>query len=353
MTTSEQHATATAYWTVGPEQGELRSEDLPAPGPGEALVRTLYSGISKGTELVVHRASVPECVANAMAAPNQEGSFPYPVKFGYLTVGVVEDGPEGWAGKTVFCLYPHQDRFIVPVEALTIIPDGVPARRAVLTGTVETAINGLWEAGPRLGDRVAVIGAGLVGGMVAKLLAGFPLARLQLIDVDPAKRAFADALGVDFSHPDDALPDCDIVIHCSASQEGLQRSLQLVGDDGDIIEMSWYADRKISLPLGEDFHARRLSIRASQVGVVARARRHRRTNAERLALAVSLLQDPVFDVFLTGSSTFAELPGVVQRLADGNLDALCHVIEYPSWDAQSADQPTEFTSTDQPTEATR
>jgi threonine dehydrogenase-like Zn-dependent dehydrogenase len=200
---------------------------------------------------------------------------------------------------------------------------------------------------------VAVIGAGLVGGMVAKLLAGFPLARLQLIDVDPAKRAFADALGVDFSHPDDALPDCDIVIHCSASQEGLQRSLQLVGDDGDIIEMSWYADRKISLPLGEDFHARRLSIRASQVGMVARARRHRRTNAERLALAVSLLQDPVFDVFLTGSSTFAELPGVVQRLADGNLDALCHVIEYPSWDAQSADQPTEFTSTDQPTEATR
>ncbi|MEY9775161.1 threonine dehydrogenase-like Zn-dependent dehydrogenase [Arthrobacter sp. MW3 TE3886] len=240
-----------------------------------------------------------------------------------------------------------------------MIPDGVPARRAVLTGTVETAINGLWEAGPRLGDRVAVIGAGLVGGMVARLLAGFPLARLQLIDVDPAKRAFAAALGVDFSHPEDALPDCDIVIHCSASQEGLQRSLQLVGDEGDIIEMSWYADRLVTLPLGEDFHARRLSIRASQVGMVARARRHRRTNAERLALAVSLLQDPVFDVFLTGSSSFAQLPGTVQRLADGTLDALCHVIEYPSTEAQSSvaqsveTQPTEFKSTDQPTEATR
>ena len=352
MTTSQGHATserhATAYWTVGPEQGELRSEELPAPGPGEALVRTLYSGISKGTELVVHHASVPECVAGAMAAPNQEGDFPYPVKFGYLTVGVVEDGPDGWAGRTVFCLYPHQDRFVVPVGSLTVIPDGVPARRAVLTGTVETAVNGLWEAGPRLGDRVAVIGAGLVGGTVARLLAGFPLARLQLIDVDPAKRAFADALGVDFSHPDDALPDCDIVIHCSASQEGLERSLQLVGDEGDIIEMSWYADRRISLPLGEDFHARRLSIRASQVGKVARARRHRRTHAERLALAVSLLQDPVFDVFLTGSSPFAELPDVVQRLADGTLDALCHVIEYPSDEAPSTDR-----SIAQPIEATR
>ncbi|MEV8040764.1 dehydrogenase [Arthrobacter sp. NPDC080082] len=321
--------TATAYWTVGPEQGELRTEDLPAPGPGEALVRSLYSGISKGTEMVVHHARVPDCVADAMAAPHQEGSFPGPVKFGYLSVGVVEAGPDGWQGKTVFCLHPHQDRYVVPVTSLTEVPDGVPARRAVLTGTVETAVNALWEAGPRLGDRVAVIGAGLVGGMVAKLLAGFPLERLQLIDIDPAKRAFADALGVEFSHPDDAAGDCDIVIHCSASQAGLERALQLVGDEGEIIEMSWYADRSVSLPLGEDFHARRLSIRASQVGVVARARRHRRTTADRLNLAVSLLRDPVFEAFLTGTSRFEELPDVVQRLSDGTLDALCHVIEYP------------------------
>ncbi|MET4136234.1 zinc-binding alcohol dehydrogenase [Pseudarthrobacter sp. PvP090] len=337
---SAHHATATAYWTVGPEKGELLREDLPAPGPGEALVRTLFSGISKGTELVVHHARVPECVAAEMAAPNQEGSFPSPVKFGYLSVGVVEDGPAEWRGKTVFCLYPHQDRYVVAVEKLTVVPDDVPARRAVLTGTAETAINGIWEAGPRLGDRVAVIGAGLVGGMVAKLLASFPLGRLQLVDVDPAKRSFAKALGVDFSRPDDALPDCDIVIHCSASEAGLERALQLAGDDGDVIEMSWYADRKVTVPLGEDFHARRLSIRASQVGVVARARRHRRTNADRLQLAVSLLSDPAFDAFLTGSSTFAELPDVVQQLSDGVLDALCHVIEYPG--TESA-----------PTEATR
>ena len=218
----------------------------------------------------------------------------------------------------------------MPVESLTEVPEGVPARRAVLTGTVETAINGIWEAGPCLGDRVAVIGAGLVGGMVAKLLASFPLGRLQLVDVDPPKRAFAETLGVGFSHPDDALPDCDIVIHCSASPEGLGRALQLAGDDGDVIEMSWYADRKVTVPLGEDFHARRLSIRASQVGVVARARRHRRTNADRLQLAVSLLRDPGFDEFLTGSSTLEELPDVVQRLSDGTLDALCHVIEYPA-----------------------
>jgi threonine dehydrogenase-like Zn-dependent dehydrogenase len=139
----------------------------------------------------------------------------------------------------------------------------------------------------------------------------------------------ADTLGVGFAHPDDALADCDIVFHCSASQEGLERSLQLVGDEGEVIEMSWYANREVTVPLGEDFHARRLSIRASQVGMVARSRRHRRTNADRLDLAVSLLKDPVFDAFLTGSSRFEDLPGVVQRLADGSLEALCHVVEYP------------------------
>ncbi|MFC7848432.1 zinc-binding alcohol dehydrogenase [Arthrobacter sp. NPDC057388] len=328
--TNQQQNQASAYWTVGPGQGELRSETLPVPGPGEALVRSLYSGISKGTELVVHQAAVPPCIAEEMRAPHQEGSFPSPVKFGYLSVGVVEQGPADWAGQTVFCLHPHQDRYVVPVTSLTRVPDGVPPRRAVLTGTVETAVNALWEAGPRLGDRVAVIGAGLVGGMVATLLRTFPLTRLQLVDLDPVRKELADTLGVDFAHPDDALPDCDIVFHCSASEGGLERSLKLVGDEGEIIEMSWYADRKITIPLGEDFHARRLSIRASQVGAVARARRHRRTNADRLDLAVSLLKDPVFEAFLTGASAFADLPGVVQDLADGRLDALCHVIEYPA-----------------------
>ncbi len=329
MTNSRAPRHATAYWTTAREHGELRPEELPAPGAGEALVRTLYSGISKGTEMVVHHGSVPPRVAEKMRAPHQEGHFPGPVKFGYLSVGVVEEGPAEWIGQRVFCLNPHQDLYVVELAALTKIPDDVPSPRAVLTGTVETAVNALWEAGPRLGDRVAVVGAGLVGGMVAALLRSFPLQRLQLVDLDPGRKQLADTVGVEFVHPDDALADCDIVFHCSASQEGLERSLQLVGDEGDVIEMSWYANREVTLPLGEDFHARRLSIRASQVGAVARARRHRRTNADRLDLAVSLLADPVFDAFLTGSSPFSELPGVVQELADGTLDALCHVIEYP------------------------
>lgn len=325
-----QHAhTALAYWTVGPCHGELRSEELPAPTQGEALVRTLYSGISRGTELVVHEAHVPARIAKEMRAPHQTGDFPAPVKFGYLSVGIVEEGPEDWTGQRVFCLHPHQDSYVVPLTSLTRIPDGVPARRAVLTGIAEIAINALWEAGPRLGDRIAVVGAGLVGGMTAALLRGFPLERLQLVETDPGKRVFVESLGMEFVLPGDAQQDCDIVFHCSATEEGLARSLQLVGDEGEIIEMSWYGDRAVSLPLGEDFHARRLSIRASQVGVVARSRRHRRTSSERLELAVSLLRDPVFDAFLTGESQFEEIPEVFDGLENGELDDLCHVIAYP------------------------
>ncbi|UKA63322.1 zinc-binding alcohol dehydrogenase [Arthrobacter sp. FW306-04-A] len=327
---AQQHTqTALAYWTVGPCQGELRREELPAPSQGQALVRALYSGISRGTELVVHEAHVPARIAKAMRAPYQTGDFPGPVKFGYLSVGVVEEGSEDWVGQNVFCLHPHQDRYVVPIESLTRIPDGVPPRRAVLTGIAEIALNALWEAGPRLGDRIAVVGAGLVGGMTAALLRSFSLERLQLVETDPGKRGFVESLGVEFVLPNDAKQDCDIVFHCSATDEGLARSLQLVGDEGEIIELSWYGNRAVSLPLGEDFHARRLSIRASQVGVVARSRRHRRTSSERLQLAVSLLQDPVFDAFLTGESEFGELPGVFDGLENGELDDLCHVIAYP------------------------
>ncbi|MDQ4503893.1 zinc-binding alcohol dehydrogenase [Sinomonas sp. ASV322] len=327
--------TALAYWTTGPHAGELRREPLHEPGPGEALVRALYSGYSRGTERLVHANRVPERVAELMAAPHQEGAFPCPVKYGYLSVGVVEDGPADILGHTVFCLYPHQDRYVVRADELAVVPHGVPARRAVLAGAVETAVNALWDAAPRLGDRVAVVGCGLVGSALLTLLRRFPLARLEAIDSDPARAGLTERLGADFALPADAHDDCDVVLHCSASAEGLARCLELVGDDGEVTELSWYGDPRVVVPLGADFHARRLSLRASQVGQVALARRHRRTRAQRLALALGLLADPVYDEFLGGPSDFAELPAIVEALASGRLDGLCHVIRYPGAEEDS------------------
>ncbi|MET4618675.1 threonine dehydrogenase-like Zn-dependent dehydrogenase [Arthrobacter sp. 2762] len=324
----EQEHEAQAYWVTESGHGELRPEAIPTPGPKEALVRTLYSGVSRGTERVVHEGRVPERVADLMHAPHQEGDFPGPVKYGYLSVGVVEEGPDNWIGKTVFSLHPHQDFYVVPTNQLTAIPDDVPARRAVLTGIVEVAINALWEAGPRLGDRVAVVGGGLVGGVLAAILRKYPLGRLQLVDADTDKRDLAEKLNINFALPDEAENDCDIVFHCSASNEGLKLSLQLAGDDSEVIELSWFADKEVTLPLGEDFHARRLTIRSSQVGAVALPRRHRRTNAQRLQLAAATLKDPVFDTFLSSECQFQNLPTTLVKLFE-KPGGFCHVVAYP------------------------
>jgi len=328
---SDPQTRATAYWTIAPSRGELRQHLLKSPAPGEALVRALHSGISRGTELLVHRGGVPTAVAARMRAPFQEGDLPGPVKYGYLSVGIVEavdDDSADLLGRTVFCLYPHQDRYVVPVSALTVVPDGVPARRAVLAGTVETAVNAIWDAAPRLGDRIAVIGAGMVGCAVAALLRTFPLERLQLVDVDERRRPIAEQIGVPFVTPAEAAGDCDVVVHCSASSAGLSRGLELLGDEGELIELSWYGDRPVEVNLGADFHVRRLSIRASQVGSVSAARRARRSYADRLALSLDLLRDPAFDALISGSGPFADLPEIVHRLATGELNSLCHVVDY-------------------------
>jgi NADPH:quinone reductase-like Zn-dependent oxidoreductase len=327
---------ALAYWLRAPGAGELRRVPLTRPGRDEVLVRTLCSGVSRGTECLVFGGRVPEGQYDAMRAPFQEGGFPGPVKYGYLNIGVVEEGPPPLRGRTVFCLYPHQSAYVVPASAVSVVPEDVPPARAVLAGTVETAVNALWQAQPLLGDRVAVVGAGMVGCCVARLLARIPGVEVTLVDVDPARAAVADALGARFAQPgraargslDDLRATLDLVVHASATSSGLQTSLDLLAPEGTVLELSWYGDADVQLSLGGAFHSLRLGVRASQVGTVSPARAARRTTADRLALALELLRDPAFDVLLTGESRFAELPAVMPRLAEGSLPALCHSITY-------------------------
>jgi NADPH:quinone reductase-like Zn-dependent oxidoreductase len=319
---------AHAYWLRRPGCGEIRPLTLPKPGRDDVMVRTLRSGVSRGTETLVFRGGVPPGQHGAMRAPFQEGDFPGPVKYGYLNVGAVEQGPPELSGRTVFCLFPHQTAYVVPASAVVVVPDGVPPARAVLAGTVETAINALWDAGPLLGDRVTIVGAGMVGCCVARLLRRFPAVRVTLVDVDPGRADVAAALGVDFALPADAAEGRDLVVHASATSAGLQRSLELLAPEGTVIDLSWYGGSEVRLSLGGAFHSRRLGIRASQVGTLSPARSGRRESIDRLALALELLRDPAFDALLTGQSHWSELPEVMARLADGSLPALCHTITY-------------------------
>ena len=318
---------ARAFWLRAPGEGEIRPVRLPDPGPDDVLVRTRFSGVSRGTETLVFAGRVPADQYATMRAPFQEGDFPAPVKYGYLNVGVVEEGPDRLRGRTVFCLHPHQTAYVVPADAVLPVPDGVPAARAVLAGTVETAVNALWDAAPLVGDRVTVVGAGMVGCCVAALLARFPGVRVQLVDADPARAGVAAALGVDFALPAEAAAGRDLVVHASASADGLQRALDLLRPEGTVVELSWYGDRPVTLALGGAFHSGRLTIRSSQVGTVS-PRRADRSYRDRLALALDLLAEPAFDALLTGPSRFAELPDVLDRLSTGRLPALCHLITY-------------------------
>ena len=332
------HRRARAFWLREPGAAEIRPLLLAPPGPDEVLVRTLRSAVSRGTEGLVFAGRVPVSQYAVMRAPFQDGDFPGPVKYGYLNVGVVEEGPSGLRGRRVFCLHPHQTRYVVPAAAVTVVPVDVPTTRAVLGGIVETAVNALWDAAPLVGDRVTVVGAGALGGCLARLLHRMPGVAVTLVDVDRSRTDVAAALEVDFALPDDAPGGCDLVFHTSATSDGLQLSLDLLAPEGTVIELSWYGDGETSLSLGGSFHSGRLSVRASQVGKVSPARRARRTPADRLALAVGLLRDPGFDALLSGESPFEELPEVMPRLAGGELSALCHSVTYPSADDPRAEE---------------
>ena len=322
--------TATAFWLARPGRAELRREDLPARGAGDVLVETLFTGISRGTETLVFAGRVPDSQRDAMRCPFQAGEFPGPVKYGYCSVGRVLEGPDRLAGRTVFCLYPHQDRFVVPAAAVTTLPDALPAGRAVMAANMETALNAVWDAAIRPGDRVGVIGLGVVGLLAARLAARIPGAEVLALDIDPAKRVPAEALGLAFADTPPAGADFDVVLHASGHPDGLVTALGLAGFEATVLEMSWYGSTPVTLPLGEAFHSRRLTIRSSQVGSVATAQRGRWSHARRMAKALELLCDPALDTLVDGESRFADLPETMAALAEGSLAALCHRVRFPA-----------------------
>ncbi|WP_121173311.1 zinc-dependent alcohol dehydrogenase [Kushneria sinocarnis] len=321
-------STATAFWITAAGQGELQQETLTPPGPDEVRIVTLYSGISRGTETLVFNGRVPASEHQRMKAPFQAGEFPWPVKYGYTSVGRVIEGPDTLRDRDVFCLYPHQDGYVVPAAAVTPLPEGLPAERAILASNMETAINGVWDAGPQAGERIAVIGAGVVGTLMARLCQQIPGARVTLVDIDPQRAVLAEQLDLAFAVPDELAPDQDLLIHASGSDEGLTTALRAAGMEARLIEMSWYGQKPVTLPLGEAFHSRRLTLRASQVGTIPPAQAARWDFRRRLTLALTLLRDdPALETLIDGESPFTRLPDTMRQLAAAP-GALCHRIRY-------------------------
>lgn len=305
---------ARALWYVAPRAAELRETPLEGPRPGEVLVRTLFSGLSRGTERLVFEGRIPASEYKRMRAPGQEGDFPFPVKYGYAAVGMVEDGPEDLMGRKVFALYPHQDRFVLPAGVVVPIPDKVPPQRAVLTANMETALNALWDGRAAPSDRILVIGGGLVGLLAAALAARLPGTDVTLVDKEPARASLAEKLGIAFAQPAAAPREADLVIHTSATETGLALALEVAGEEATVVEASWYGEGKIGVPLGGAFHSRRLRLISSQVGGVPPHLRARWTPLRRKEAALRLLADDRFDALLGEEIPFAELPHHLPRL---------------------------------------
>lgn len=319
---------AEALWYVGPGRMEIRRESLGPLADGKVRVRALYGAVSRGTEALVAAGRVPASEYQRMRAPFMGGAFPFPVKYGYATIGRVEAGPEALLARNIFALHPHQTQFDVPAEAAVLVPPDIPLSRAVLAANMETALNATWDAAPGPSGRIAVIGAGVIGALVGFLCARIEGAEVTLIDVNPQREALAGALGLDFAEPDQAPADCDFVFHSSATAAGLTTALNIAGDEATIVEMSWYGAGVVSVPLGGAFHSRRLKIVASQVGRIAPSHRATWTHRQRLEAAIKLTAHPHLDALLTPAVSFRELPVRLPDILKPQSGVLCQLITY-------------------------
>ena len=326
---------AEALWYAAAGRAEIRSEPLPEPGPGEVQVRALHSGISRGTERLVLTGRVPTSEFGRMRAPFMTGSFPFPVKYGYSVVGLVERGPAALEGRVVFTLYPHQSVFNVPADAVAPVPDPVPASRAVLAANMEAALNAVWDAQPAAADHIAVVGAGVVGALVAWLCAQLPNVQLTLVDVEPSRIELARRLGAGFAAPGGAPGDCDLVFHASGTAAGLATAFDLAGMEATVVELSWYGTGDVVVPLGGAFHSLRLKLISSQVGQVASSHRARWTSRRRLDAALALLADSRLDALLAPAIKFQELPLRLPDILVPQSGVLCQLVDYPAADGRT------------------
>ena len=329
MTASDE---ALALIYAAPQQAVLRHvairpSERQINADGDVIVRTLWSGLSRGTERLVFRGEVPASEYARMRAPHQEGQFPFQVKYGYAAVGIVEDGPAELHGKTVFALHPHQTKFALKRSELIPVPEDIPPKRAILAANLETALNVLWdaEAGPE--HRISVVGGGVLGLMIAAL-AGRSPADVSVIDIDDSRAPLARVMGATFHEPASAPKDQDIVIHTSASEAGLRLALGLARFEGPVIEASWFGNREVALPLGGAFHSQRLRLISSQVGAVAPSHRAGITSRQRLEMALDVLRDPLFDQLITEEVAFTDLPDALPRLLSPGAPGLATAIRY-------------------------
>jgi 2-desacetyl-2-hydroxyethyl bacteriochlorophyllide A dehydrogenase len=283
------------YFTA-PHTIDVREEPLPALAAGQVLAQTLCSAISPGTEMLVYRGQVPTEMAVDETIAALGGQFRFPLKYGYSAVGrVLELGPgvdSAWQGRTVFAFNPHESHVIADIAQLFPLPDDVDAETALFLPNMETAVNFLLDGAPLIGERVAVLGQGVVGLLTTALLARCPLANLTTFDHYPLRRETSLALGAHVSLSPESSPalQADLTYELSGSPAALDAAIALTGFDGRIVVGSWYGQKRAALDLGGRFHRSRIRLISSQVSTLTPALSGRWDKARRLQVAWAMLR---------------------------------------------------------------
>ncbi|MEN0004557.1 MAG: zinc-binding alcohol dehydrogenase [Bacteroidota bacterium] len=322
---AHQSTHSNALWHLSSSTSSLLSSAIPAPKEGQCLVKSEFSLISLGTERLVASGAVPVDLHQNMRVPYMEGSFELPVKYGYSLVGQVVTQGYPLSGKKVHLMHPHQSYCIVEAEALTLIPEKVPIRRAVLASNLETAVNAVWDSQVQIGDRVLVVGFGMIGALTALLLQQIAGVEVYIAERLPQRRALAQQLDFQLLAEE---TDFDITFHTSSSSSGLQMAIDRLGYEGTSVELSWYGTKEVSMQLGASFHQQRKRLIASQVGQVPGSKQNRWDYRRRKQLVFQLLQQEKFDQLLTHEISLSEAPALFGKLREGTLEGIGWTIKY-------------------------
>tara|TARA_B100001113_G_scaffold7774_1_gene6337 strand:- start:2368 stop:3336 length:969 start_codon:yes stop_codon:yes gene_type:complete len=318
--------TAQSFW-VNKKKGVIKKELLRQPlAKDELLVKAHYSGISYGTEKIVFDSHVPTNQYKFMRAPHQVGEFNKEVKYGYLSVGKVIDGPNDMLNKMVYTMFPHQSIYVIKSTLVTLIPKHIPIRRALLTANMETAINAMWDSKPSIGDKVYVVGAGIVGILMAYVLSSTFGINVTVIDSDKNKKKLCEFFNIDFENSMDCIENPDIIYECSGNISVLSELINNSTLETKICILSWYGKQQSKIKMGENCFSRRLEIIFSQVGNITALKSKKWNNLSRRALALQLLDNKKLDILIDKKEiSLDELPSFFKK---GNPKGICKVVKY-------------------------
>ncbi|WNJ16800.1 zinc-binding alcohol dehydrogenase [Pontibacter sp. G13] len=321
---------AQALWHLDAQSSELAEVPLEISPTLPCTVETQASLISSGTERLVSSGLVPASIQPDMRVPYMRGNFEFPMTYGYSLVGKVSNHDHPLSGQMVHLLHPHQTICQVASGDAFPVPEGIPARRATLASNLETAVNAIWDSGMSTGDKILVVGFGIIGSLVARLASLFPGTEVYVAETQRKRRMMAEQMGFFLLGDHDSEVEFDCAFHCTGASGGLQTAIDQVGYEGVIVELSWYGTRGIEVNLGGDFHSKRKKIISSQVSNLPADRQGRWGFRRRKETVFELLKDPVFDAHITREIPFEELPDFFQRLRQGEIHELACCVSYPA-----------------------